>query len=75
MNNGLMGVKYVKDEEVCWIPVVRRRRKKSASRSEESKSSRNLNVNDRRSLVWYRKVDRILGIYIEKTCKLRDIET
>ena len=50
MRNGEMGVKYVKDGEVR-TPVVRRRRKKSA-RSEESESSGNLNLNDkRRSLV------------------------
>ncbi len=29
MRNGEMGVKYVKDGEVGWTPVVRRRRKKS----------------------------------------------
>ena len=47
-------MKYVKDGG--WVgPVVRRRRKKSA-RSEESESSRNLNVNDKRSLVRYRKM-------------------
>ena len=46
IRNGEMGVKYVKDGAVGWIPVVRKRRKKSA-RSEESKSSGNLNVNDK----------------------------
>ena len=44
-------------------PVVKRRKKKSA-RSEESERSGNMNVTDKRiSLVRYRKVDRILGIY------------
>ncbi len=38
-------MKYVKDGEVGWTLVVRRRRKMSA-RSEES--GRNLNVNDKR---------------------------
>ena len=37
MRNGKRGVKYVKDGEVGWILVVRRRWKKSA-RSEESVS-------------------------------------
>ena len=61
MRNGEMGVR---DREVGWTPVVRRRRNKSAW-SEESESSGNLNVNDkRRSLVRYRKVDVILEIYI-----------
>ena len=46
MRNGEMGVKYVKDEEVGWTSVVRRRKKKSA-RSEESESSGNLNVNNK----------------------------
>ena len=46
-----------------WTSVLRRRRKKSV-RSEESESNGNLNVNDERSLVIYRKVDRIPGIYI-----------
>ena len=30
MRNGEVGMKYVKDGEVGWTPVVRRRRKKSA---------------------------------------------
>ena len=52
-----MGVKYVKDGEVGWTPVMRRRRKKNA-RSEESESSGNLNVNnERRNLAMYRKMD------------------
>ena len=43
-----------------------RRRKKSA-RCEESESSGNLNANDkRRSLVRYRKVDGIPGIFIRE---------
>ena len=46
IRNGEMCVKYVKDGAVCWTPVVRKRRKKSA-RSEESKSSGNLNANDK----------------------------
>ena len=37
-------MKYIKDGEVSWIPVVRRRRK----RSEENESSGNLDVNDKR---------------------------
>ena len=48
MRNGEMGVKYVKDGEVGWTPIVRRRK------TEESGSSGNLNVNDegkKRSLV------------------------
>ena len=40
---------YVKDGEVGWTPVVRRRRKKSA-RSEEIESSGNLNVKDKRRM-------------------------
>ena len=39
-------MKYVKDGEVVWSPVVRRKRKKSAW-SEESESNGNLNVNDK----------------------------
>ncbi len=69
MRNGEVGVKYVKDGELGWIPVVRRRRKKSA-RSEESESSGNVNVNNkRRSLVMYRKVDGIPRIYIRESLK------
>ena len=58
--NGEIGVKYVKDGDVGWIPVVRRRRKKCA-RSEESDSSGYVN-DKRRSLLRYRKVDGIPGI-------------
>ena len=47
---------------------MRRRRRKSA-RSEDSENSRNLNVNDIRSFVRYRKVDEILGIYIRESLK------
>ena len=66
MRNGEIGIKYVKDGEVGWTPVVRRRRKKSP-RSEEGESSGDLNVNDkRRSLVRYRKVDGIPGLYPRK---------
>ena len=58
MRNGEMGVKIYR-MEVGWTPIVRRRRKKNVW-SEESESSGNLNVNDKiRSLVMYRKVDRI----------------
>ena len=57
---GYCGVKYVKDGDVGWIPVVRRRRKKCA-RSEESDSSGYVN-DKRRSLLRYRKVDGIPGI-------------
>ena len=48
---------------------MRRRRKKSVN-SKESESSGYLNVKDkRRSLVRYRKVDRIPGIYIRENLK------
>ena len=47
MKNEEMCVNYVKDGEVGWTPVVRRRRKKSV-RSEEIESSENLNVRDKR---------------------------
>ena len=30
LRNGAMGVKYVKDGDVDWTPIVRRRRKKCA---------------------------------------------
>ena len=54
-------VSSVKDGEVGRTPVLSQRRKKSA-RSEESEINGNLNVNDkRRSLVRYRKVDRMPG--------------
>ena len=43
MMNGEMGVKYVKDGKLGWIPVVRRRRKKN----DRSKSIGILNVNDK----------------------------
>ena len=58
-------MKYVKDDEVGWTPVVRRRRKKSA-RSVDGIDSRNLNINlyliEGRSLVRYRKASGIPGI-------------
>ena len=69
MRNREMGVKNVKDGEVGWTSIVRRRRKKIA-RSEESESSGNLNVNNKkRSLVRHRKVEGILGIYIRENLK------
>ena len=69
MRNGEMGVTYVKDGEVSWTPVVRWWRRKSA-RSEESESSGNLNVNNkRRSLVRYRKVYGIPRIFIRVNLK------
>ena len=46
-------MKYVKDEDVDWTPVVRRRRKTKNVRSEDRGSSGNLNVNDKRNLVEY----------------------
>ena len=69
VRNREMGVKYVRDEEVGLTPVVRWRRETSAS-SEESESSGNLNVkNKRTSLLRYRKVDVIPEIYIQKKMK------
>ena len=47
IRNGKMGVKYVKDGVVGWTPVLRRRKK--STRSEQSESSGNLDVNDIRS--------------------------
>ena len=41
MQIGKMGVKYVKDGDFCWTPVVRKRRKKSV-RSQKSEISGNL---------------------------------
>ena len=68
IRNGKMGVKNVKDGEVGWTQVVRRRKK--SSRSEKTESCGNLNVNDkRRSLVRYRKVDGIPGINIRENLK------
>ena len=62
IRNGEMGVKY-KGWRGRLNPVVRRRRKK-CPRSEENESSGNLNVNGkRRSMVMYKKVDKILEIY------------
>ena len=60
LRNGEIGVMYIKDGEVGWTPVVRRRRKKCA-RSEESESSGYVN-DKRKSLLQYRKVDGIPGI-------------
>ena len=55
---------YVKDGEVDWTPVVKRRKETSAE-NEEHGSCGNLNLNDtQRSLVRYRKVDGILRIFI-----------
>ena len=59
MRNREIGVKYVKDGG--WITVVRRRRKKSAG----SESSGNLN--DKKKLGKYRKVDGITGFISGKT--------
>ena len=64
LRNVEKGMKYVKDGEVGWTPVVRRRRKKCA-RSEKSESSGYV-YDKRRSLVRYRKVDGIPGIYIRE---------
>ena len=55
MRNGEMGVKYVKDGKVGWIPVVRRRKKIARSESSEK-------LNNKRSLVVYRKMNGIPGI-------------
>ena len=67
LRNVEKGMKYVKDGEVGWTPVVRRRRKKCA-RSEKSESSGYV-YDNRRSLVRYRKVDGIPGIYIRENLK------
>ena len=48
MRNGKMGVKYVKGGEMGWSPVLRKRK---SARSEESESSRNLNVNGKRRIL------------------------
>ena len=54
MRNGEVGMKYVKDGEAGWTPVVRCRMKKS-SRSEDGDDSGNSNVElnliDERSLL------------------------
>ena len=64
IRNWEMGVKCVKDGDVGWTPVMGRKRKKSA-RSEESKSSGNLNVNNK-SLVRYMKMDGIPEEFISR---------
>ena len=73
MRNG-EGMYYVKDGEVGWTPIVRR---KKSARREESDSSVNLNVmmdlNKARSLVWYRwKGFLEFMSWIINICKLRD---
>ena len=71
MRNSEVGMKYVKDGEVRWTPVVRKRRKMSVrnARSEDGDNSGNSNVRlnlieGRKSLVRYREVNGIPGIYI-----------
>ena len=70
MRNWEVGMKYVKDEEVGWTPVVKRRKK--SARSEDGGNSGNLNVRlnliEGRSLVRYSEVKGIPGIFVE-ACK------
>ena len=48
-----MGVKYVKDGEEGWIPVVWR---KKSARSKASNGNLNVNNNNKKSLVMYRNL-------------------
>ena len=58
MRNREIGVKYVKDGG--WITVVRRRKKSARSESRG-------NLNDKKKLGNYRKVDGITGFISGKT--------
>ena len=58
MRKGRVGVMYVRDEEEGWIPVVRRKRKKSAGCIVDG-----LRV-DRRSVMCFKSLNRIPGINI-----------
>ena len=67
MRNREVSMKYVKGGESGWTQVVIRKRKKSV-RSEDVDNSQNANIRlnliEGRSLVRYREVNRIPGIYI-----------